>query len=83
VTEIERTLLETGFQPDELSMLVESMRDDAAALSEMLLILRESRWMVNNVIKEARRRWNDLLPSGQSCAVVEGWLEQAGGLLAD
>lgn len=81
VTEIERTLLETGFQPDELSMLVDSMRDDDAALAEMLLILRESRWLVTNVIKEARRRWNDLRPSGQESAVVEGWLEQASGLL--
>ncbi len=83
VTEIERTLVETGFQPDELSVLIASMRDDAAALADMQFIVRESRWQLANVIKEARRCWSDLLPSGQSCAEVEGWIEQAEDLLRD
>lgn len=81
--EIQNTLLETGFQPEQMSMLLDSMKDDVELVSEMHLMVRESRWMVANVIKEGRRRWTDLLPSGQSCAVVEGWIEQADGLLRD
>jgi HD-GYP domain-containing protein (c-di-GMP phosphodiesterase class II) len=83
VLEVERTLLETGFQPDELTVLITSIQDDAAVMTEMQLMVRESRWLIGNVISEAQRRWNDLLPSGQSCAVVEGWIEQTLELLQD
>ncbi len=83
ILEVERTLLETGFQPDELTILIASIQDDDAAMAEMQLMVRESRWLIGNVISEAQRRWNDLLPSGQGCAVVEGWIEQTLKLLQD
>ncbi|MEW6120850.1 MAG: HD domain-containing phosphohydrolase [Pseudomonadota bacterium] len=83
VVDVERSLLETGFQPNKMSMLIDSMRDDEIALMEMHLMLRESRWMIANVIKETQRRWNDLVPAGQDCVRVREWIEKSGQLLQD
>lgn len=83
ITEVERTLLETGFQPHEMSMLIASMRDDEIAMTEMHLMLRESRWMIANVIKETQRHWIDLLPAGQDCMRIRDWFEKSDQLLRD
>jgi HD-GYP domain-containing protein (c-di-GMP phosphodiesterase class II) len=78
---VERSLHETGFQPNELSALLSGMQDDAVMIAEMQLMLRESQWMVSSLIKEAQRRWHDFVPQGQACETVERWIEQALPLL--
>lgn len=78
---VERSLHETGFQPNELSALLSGMQDDSAMIAEMQLMLHESQWMVSSLIKEAQRRWHDFVPQGQACETVERWIEQALPLL--
>ena len=57
ITGLERTLLETGFHPDELAALTAGIEDDAVALAEMQLMVRESRWQVSDIMNELGRRW--------------------------
>ena len=79
VTDLERTLLETGFHPDELSALTAGIEDDALALAEMQLMARESRWQVGEIVNEVRRRWGEFAGGGE--ALVEGWLQRTESIL--
>ena len=79
VTDLERTLLETGFHPDELAALTAGIEDDALALAEMQLMARESRWQVGEIVNEVRRRWGEFAAGGE--ALVEGWLQRTESVL--
>ncbi|MBI4990057.1 MAG: HD domain-containing protein [Rhodocyclales bacterium] len=81
ITGLERTLLETGFHPDELAALTAGIEDDAVALAEMQLMVRESRWQVSDIMNEVDRRWKELEGDGAGRAVVESWLQRTGALL--
>lgn len=83
ITGLERTLLETGFHPDELSALTAGIEDDAVALAEMQLMVRESRWQVSDIINEVARRGADFEAADAGRALVDGWIGRAGALIRD
>jgi HD-GYP domain-containing protein (c-di-GMP phosphodiesterase class II) len=83
ITGLERTLLETGFHPDELAALTAGIEGDAVALAEMQLMVRESRWQVNDILNELGRRWTELSTDAVGRALVEDWIERTGTLLQD
>ena len=79
--ELEQTLLETGFQPDELAALTAGLAVDSIALAEMQLMVRETRWQVSGIVEEARRRWSSLAGGGE--AIVESWIGRTETLLVN
>lgn len=81
ITGLERTLLETGFHPDELAALTAGIEDDAVALAEMQLMVRESRWQVSDIMNEVSRRGDELKADAAGRALVEHWLQRTGALL--
>ncbi len=81
ITGLERTLLEAGFHPDELAALTAGIEDDAVALAEMQLMVRESRWQVSDIINEVVRRGAELEADAAGRALVEGWIKRTEGLL--
>ena len=81
ITGLERTLLEAGFHPDELAALTAGIEDDAVALAEMQLLVRESRWQVSDIINEVVRRGAELEADAAGRALVEGWIKRTEGLL--
>lgn len=83
LTDLERTLLETGFHPDELAALTAGIEDDPVALAEMQLMARESRWQVGDIMHEARRRWPELADGGAGEAMIEDWLRRATPLIEE
>jgi HD-GYP domain-containing protein (c-di-GMP phosphodiesterase class II) len=80
---LERALLETGFHPDELAALTAGIEDDAVALAEMQLMVRESRWQVSDILNEVGRRGAELAADAAGRALVEGWIKRTGSLLKD
>lgn len=78
---LERTLLETGFHPDELAALTVGIEDDAVALAEMQLMVRESRWQVSDIMNEVGRRGAELEADAGGRALVENWIKRTGALL--
>ncbi|MEZ5615318.1 MAG: HD domain-containing phosphohydrolase [Rhodocyclaceae bacterium] len=80
---LERALLETGFHPDELASLTAGIEDDAVALAEMQLMVRESRWQVSDILNEVGRRGAELAADAAGRALVEGWIKRTGSLLKD
>ena len=83
ISGLERTLLETGFHPDELAGLTASIEGDAVALAEMQLMVRESRWQVSDIMNELGRRWTELEADAAGRAFVENWLKRTEALLKD
>ena len=81
ITGLERALLETGFHPDELAALTAGIEDDAVALAEMQLMVRESRWQVSDIMNEVGRRWTELEADAAGRALVENWLKRTEALL--
>jgi len=81
ITGLERTLLETGFHPDELAALTAGIEEDAVALAELQLMARESRWQVSDILHELQRRRDELGAEGG--ALVEGWVARTEALLRD
>ncbi len=81
ITGLERTLLETGFHPDELAALTAGIEDDAVALAEMQLMVRESRWQVSDILNEVNRRGAELATDAAGRALVDGWIRRTGALL--
>jgi HD-GYP domain-containing protein (c-di-GMP phosphodiesterase class II) len=81
ITGLERTLLETGFHPDELAALTAGIEDDAVALAEMQLMVRESRWQVSDIMNEVSRRGDELKADAAGRALVEHWPQRTGALL--
>lgn len=81
ITGLERTLLETGFHPDELAALTVGIEDDAVALAEMQLMVRESRWQVSDILNEVGRRGTELAADAAGRALVEGWIKRTEALL--
>lgn len=73
LTDLERTLLETGFHPDELAALTAGIEDDATALAEVRLMACESRRQVSDILNEVRRRWTELPADDTGRAIVEDW----------
>ena len=74
ITGLERALLETGFHPDELAALTAGIEDDAVALAEMQLMVRESRWQVSDILNEVSRRRAGLEADAAGRALVENWI---------
>jgi HD-GYP domain-containing protein (c-di-GMP phosphodiesterase class II) len=83
ISGLERTLLETGFHPDELAALTAGIEDDAVALTEMQLMVRESRWQVSDILKEVSRRGAELAADAAGRALVDGWIARTEALLQD
>ena len=83
ISGLERALLETGFHPDELAALTAGIEDDAVALAEMQLMVRESRWQVSDIMNEVGRRWTELAADDAGRALVENWLKRTEPLLKD
>lgn len=81
ISGLERTLLETGFHPDELAALTAGIEDDAVALAEMQLMVRESRWQVSDIMNEVGRRWAELEADDAGRAIVENWRKRTRALL--
>jgi HD-GYP domain-containing protein (c-di-GMP phosphodiesterase class II) len=82
ITGLERALLETGFHPDELAALTAGIEDDAIALAEMQLMVRESRWQVSDLMNEVGRRWTELKADDTGRALVETWLKRTEPLIS-
>jgi HD-GYP domain-containing protein (c-di-GMP phosphodiesterase class II) len=80
---LERTLLETGFHPDELAALTAGIEDDPVALAEMQLMARESRWQVSDILNEVSRRGAALAADAAGRSLVEAWIRRTETLLAD
>ncbi len=83
ISSLEDALLETGFHPDELAALTAGIEDDAVALAEMQLMVRESRWQVSDIMNEVGRRGAELKADAAGRALVEGWIGRTGALLKD
>lgn len=83
VGNLERTLLETGFHPDELAALTAGIEDDPVALAEMQLMARESRWQVSDILNEVSRRGAALAADAAGRSLVEAWIRRTEALLAD
>ncbi len=83
VGNLERTLLETGFHPDELAALTAGIEDDPVALAEMQLMARESRWQVSDILNEVNRRGAALAADAAGRSLVEAWIRRTAALLAD
>ena len=83
VGNLERTLLETGFHPDELAALTAGIEDDPVALAEMQLMARESRWQVSDILNEVSRRGAALAADATGRGLVEAWIRRTEALLAD
>jgi HD-GYP domain-containing protein (c-di-GMP phosphodiesterase class II) len=83
ITGLERTLLETGFHPDELAALTAGIEDDAVALAEMQLMVRESRWQVSDILNELNRRRPEFGTDSAGRGLVENWVGRAESLLRD
>ena len=81
ISGLEQTLLETGFHPDELAALAAGIENDAVALAEMQLMVRESRWQVSDILNEVRRRWTELQADAAGRALVEDWIGRTEALL--
>ncbi|MHB1076152.1 MAG: hypothetical protein ACYCZG_09105 [Thiobacillus sp.] len=81
LTDLERTLLETGFQPDELAAFTTGIENDTAALAEIQLMTGESRRQACAILKEVRRRWAALQDDSAGRAAVEYWVTRAQTLL--
>lgn len=81
ISGLEQTLLETGFHPDELAALAAGIENDAVALAEMQLMVRESRWQVSDILNEVRRRWTELQADAAGRALVEEWIGRTEALL--
>ena len=81
ISGLERTLLETGFHPDELAALTAGIEDDAVALAEMQLMVRESRWQVSDIMNELGRRWTELEADDAGRVLVEHWLKRTEPLI--
>ncbi|MBM3390819.1 MAG: HD domain-containing protein [Betaproteobacteria bacterium] len=81
ITGLERTLLETGFHPDELAALTAGIEEDAVALAELQLMARESRWQVSDILHALQRRRDELGTEGG--ALVDGWVARTEALLQD
>lgn len=81
LTDLERTLLETGFHPDELAALTAGIENDTAALAEIQLMTSESRRQACDILKEVRRRWAALRDDSAGRAAVEYWAARAQTLL--
>lgn len=73
LTDLERTLLETGFHPGELAAFTASIQDDPEALAEAQLMACESRKQVSDILNEVRRRWTELQADDTGRAIVEDW----------
>ena len=73
LTDLERTLLETGFHPGELAALTAGIEGDASALAEVQLMACESRKQVSDILNEVRRRWTELQADDTGRAIVEDW----------
>jgi HD-GYP domain-containing protein (c-di-GMP phosphodiesterase class II) len=80
---LEGALLETGFHPDELAALAAGIGDDAVALAEMQLMVRESRWQVSDIQHEVSRRGAELTADAGGRALVENWIRRTEALLKD
>jgi HD-GYP domain-containing protein (c-di-GMP phosphodiesterase class II) len=81
LTDLERTLLETGFHPDGMAALTAGIENDAVALAEMQLMTSESRRQLSDILKEVQRRWAELQDDGAGRAVVKDWVKRAEVLL--
>lgn len=81
LTDLERTLLETGFQPDELAAFTAGIENDTAALAEIQLMTSESRRQACDILKEVHRRWTALRDDSAGRAAVEYWVTRAQTLL--
>lgn len=80
---LERALLETGFHPDELAALTAGIEDDAVALAEMQLMVRESHWQVSDILNEVGRRGAELQADAAGRALVDNWIKRAETLIKD
>ncbi len=74
ISSLERNLLETGFHPDELAAYTAGIEDDAVALAEMQLMVRESRWQVSDILNEVSRRRAELEADEAGRTLVENWI---------
>lgn len=81
ITGLESALLETGFHPDELAALTAGIEDDAVALAEMQLMVREMRWQVSDILNEVNRRWQELEAKDGGRDLVENWTRRTEALL--
>jgi len=81
LTDLERTLLETGFHPDALAAFTTGIENDTAVLAEIQLMTSESHRQVCDILKECRRRWAALRDDSAGRAAVEFWVARAQTLL--
>lgn len=81
LTDLERTLLETGFHPDALAAFTTGIENDTAVLAEIQLMTSESHRQVCDILKEVRRRWAALRDDSAGRAAVEFWVARAQTLL--
>jgi HD-GYP domain-containing protein (c-di-GMP phosphodiesterase class II) len=81
LTDLERTLLETGFQPDELAKLTAGIENDDDALAEIQLMTSESRRQAGDILKEVRRRCAALRDDSAGRTAVEDWAARSETLL--
>ncbi|MEI7430832.1 MAG: HD domain-containing phosphohydrolase [Betaproteobacteria bacterium] len=78
IADLKRTLLPTGFDLEQPETLVDILRGDPEALSELDILIGETRWQLAEIIYEVHRRISDMTESLAALQPsIVSWLEQS------
>lgn len=78
IVDLQKTLNYTGFDLKNPAALIEILQEDPEALSELNMLIGETRWQLAEIIHEAQRRMNDANnTTDQVEASVLSWLERS------
>lgn len=78
IADLKRTLLYTGFDLEQPKALVDILRDDPEALSELDILIGETRWQLAEIIYEVHRRIRDMTDSLTALQPsIVSWLERS------
>ncbi|MCC9000983.1 MAG: HD domain-containing protein [Candidatus Contendobacter sp.] len=78
IADLKRTLLHTGFNLDQPADLVDVLREDPEALSELDILIGETRWQLAEIIYEVHRRMSNMTESLEALQPsILSWLERS------
>ena len=75
---------DAGLNPYAIANNLLDIENNPDASSEMLILLQEIIWQVNDILHELRRRWPKIDQTGQSpqTSEIQGWISDVELLLA-
>lgn len=86
LTELRRTLSDSGFDLDQAVAVAEAVSEDPGALVELNILIGETRWQLTDIIHEAYRRMSEALNDSAGMPLpppVLGWLERSEARLSN